>query len=718
MKRLIVGTIAFLCGSLDIALAQTFTPHAEIRRDTSLVDGWRFVKRDVAGAEQKNFDDQTWEIISIPHTWNARDGQDGGNDYYRGPGFYRRHFFIDASEAGRQIFIHFNGVNTVTEVWVNGVYLGQHRGGFGMFRFEMTSVVRIGGDNILAVRVSNAPFPDVAPFTADFTFFGGIYRGVHVLTAEPVHVAMTNYASPGIFLTPSEVSAASAMLAVRGDVYNGDESAQDIEVQTTVVDADQRVLTVLTTVVHAEAKASAPFSVQTSVTKPHLWQGRDDPFLYMAYTVVSTGSQARDMVVQPLGFRSFRVDAEQGFFLNEKNLDLHGVNRHQDLLGRGWAMSSDDEQRDFSLIAEIGATAVRLAHYQHSQYVYDLTDKLGFVVWAEIPNIDSVNAIPTYMTTTRKQLLELIRQNYNHPSIAFWSVGNELGAHAGPDPTETVQVLIALAKAEDPSRLTAIATTSGIDGVAVRSTADAIGYNIYLGWYGGSHSDLADYIDGLHRSLLGRPLCVSEYGAGASVRQHQSLPSQPIPGGPFHPEEWQSFFHETYWKSMKPRKYLCGKFVWNMFDFASDSRNEGDTPGRNDKGLVTYDRVTRKDAFYWYKANWSAQPTVHITQRRYNPRLGGNIAVRVYSNLARIELKVNGASQGIQTSDDHIFSFNITLPPEATTFVEACGNASSGSVCDAVSWTALPLDIGGRDPEYGRCTSSLQAREENALCAR
>jgi len=539
---------------------------------------------------------------------------------------------------------------------------------------------------------------------------------VHGLTVEPVHVAMTNYASPGIFLTPSEVSAASAMLAVRGDVYNGDVSAQDIEVQTTVVGADRRVLTVLTTV--AEAKTSAPFSIQTSVTNPHLWQGRDDPYLYMAYTVVSTGSQARDMVVQPLGFRSFRVDAEQGFFLNEKYLDLHGVNRHQDLLGRGWAMSSDDEQRDFSLIAEIGATAVRLAHYQHNQHVYDLTDKLGFVVWAEIPNIDSVNATPSYMATTQKQLLELIRQNYNHPSIAFWSVGNELGARAGPDPTEMVQLLIALAKAEDPSRLTAIATMSGIDGVAVRSTADAIGYNIYLGWYGGSHSDLADYIDGLHRSVSGRPLCVSEYGAGASVRQHQSLPSQPIPGGPFHPEEWQSFFHETYWKSMKTRKYLCGKFVWNMFDFASDSRNEGDTPGQNDKGLVTYDRVTRKDAFYWYKANWSAQPTVHITQRRYNPRPGGNIAARVYSNLSRIELKVNGVSQGIQTSNDHIFSFNITLPPEATTFVEACGNASSGSVCDAVSWTAPAARYWGPGPgTWALCLFFAGARAERALCS-
>src|SRR5262245_18437731 len=344
MKRLIVGTIAFLCGSLDIALAQTFTPHAEIRRDTSLVDGWRFVKRDVAGAEQKNFDDQTWEIISIPHTWNARDGQD-----------------VDASEAGRQIFIHFNGVNTVADVWVNGVYLGQHRGGFGMFRFEMTSVVRVGGDNVLAVRVSNASFPDIAPLTADFTLFGGIYRGVHVLTVEPLHIAMSNYASPGIFLTPSKVSAASAMLEVRGDVYNGDISAHDIEVQTTVVGADQSVLTVLSAVVHADAKASVPFSVQTSVTDPHLWQGHDDPYIYTTYTVVSTGGQVRDMIVQPLGFRSFRVDAEHGFFLNETYLDLHGVNRHQDLLDRGAATSPDDDDRDFSLIAEIGATAVRLA---------------------------------------------------------------------------------------------------------------------------------------------------------------------------------------------------------------------------------------------------------------------------------------------------------------------------------------------------------------------
>src|SRR5262249_12822269 len=253
MKRLIVGTIAFLCGSLDIALAQTFTPHAEIRRDTSLVDGWRFVKRDVAGAEQKNFDDQTWEIISIPHTWNALDGQDGGNDYYRGPGFYRRHFSIDASEAGRQLFIHFDGVNTVTDVWVNGVYLGQHRGGFGMFRFEMTSAARVGGDNVLAVRVSNEPFSDFAPLSSYFSFFGGIYRGVFVPTFAPVHVGTQNYASPGFFLTQSNVTATSATLALRGDVYNGDTSARDIEVQTTVVGADQSVLTVLDTVVHAEA---------------------------------------------------------------------------------------------------------------------------------------------------------------------------------------------------------------------------------------------------------------------------------------------------------------------------------------------------------------------------------------------------------------------------------------------------------------------------------
>ena len=695
MNRVIITTVAFLCASLDMALAQSFTPPAEIRRDTPLVDGWRFIKSDVTGAEQESFDDQSWDVISIPHTWNARDGQDGGSDYYRGPGFYRRHFSINTSEAGRQLFIHFNGVNTVADVWVNGVYLGQHRGGFGMFRFEMTSAVRVGGDNVLAVRVSNAPFPDLAPLTADFTFFGGIYRGVHVLTVDPVHVLMSNYASPGIFLTPSNVTATSATLTIRGDVYNGDTSAQDIEIQTTVVGVDQSVLTVLNTALHAEAHSSVSFSAQTSVSNPHLWQGRVDPYVYKTYTVVSTGGQARDIIVQPLGFRSFRVDAEQGFFLNEKYLDLHGVSRHQDLLDHGWATSWDDDDRDFSLISEIGATAVRLAHYQYNQHVYDLTDKLGLVVWAEIPNIDSVHATPEYLATSQDQLLELIRQNYNHPSIVFWSVGNELGASAGSDPTSTVQSLNTLARAEDPGRFTALATFSGIDGVTVRSTTDVIGYNVYLGWYGGSPSDFTDYIDGLHQSLSGRPLCVSEYGAGASVRHNQSPPSQPDPGGPFHPEEWQSLFHETYWKAMKSRRYLWGKFVWNMFDFASDGRSEGDTPGRNDKGLMTYDRKTRKDSFYWYKANWSNLPTVYITQQRYNPRPGGKIIVRVYSSLAQIELKVNGVSQGIQTSNEHIFSFNITLPPGATTFVEACGNASSGSVCHSVSWTALPLDSGG-----------------------
>jgi beta-galactosidase len=691
-------------------LAQTFTPPAEVRHDTLLVDGWRFIKNDVTGAEQENFDDQSWSVISVPHTWNAQDGQDGGNDYYRATGFYRRHFSIDANEAGRQLFIHFDGVNTVTDVWVNGVYLGQHRGGFGMFRFQMTSAARVGADNVLAVRVSNAAFSDVAPLAGDFTFFGGIYRGVHVLTVDPVHVLMGNFASPGIFLTPTNVTATSATLTLRGEVFNGDTSARDIEVQTTVVGTDQSVLVVLDTIVHAEAQSSVPVSIQTSVANPHLWQGRDDPYVYTTYTVVSTGGQARDMIAQPLGFRSVRVDADQGFFLNENYLDLHGVNRHQDLLDHGWATSRDDDDRDFSLISEIGATAVRLAHYQHNQHVYDLTDRLGFVVWAEIPNVDSVNTTPEYLATTQNQLLELICQNYNHPSIVFWSVGNELGT-GGPDPTSTVQSLNTLARAEDPSRLPTLATFSGIDGVTLRSTTDVIGYNVYLGWYSGSPSDFPDYIDGLHQSLPGRPLSISEYGAGASVRQHQSPPSQPDPGGPFHPEEWQSLFHETYWKAMKPRRYLWGKFVWNMFDFAADHRNEGDTPGRNDKGLVTYDRATRKDALYWYKANWSGQPTVYITERRYNPRPGGNITVRVYSNLAQIELKVNGASQGVQTSDDHIFSFTITLPPGTTTFVEACGNASSGSVCDSVSWIALPVNLAKTQSNLGAALYILGQRE-------
>src|SRR5262245_53691480 len=401
LNTVIVATVAFLCASFDIALAQMFTPPAEIRRDTLLIDDWRFIKSDMTGAEQESFDDRSWDVISVPHTWNAQDGQDGGGDYYRGPGFYRRHFFIDASEAGRHLFIHFDGVNTITDVWVNGVHLGQHRGGFGMFRFDMTSVARVGANNVIAVRVSNAPFSDVAPLTADFTFFGGIYRGVHILTADPVHILMSNYASPGVFLTPSNVTATSATLALHGDVYNGNTSAQDIQVQTTVVGTDQSVLTVLNTVVRAEAHTSVPFSLQTTVANPHLWQGRADPYVYTSYTVVSTDGQARDVVVQPVGFRSFRVDANQGFFLNGNYLDLRGVNRHQDLLDYGWATSRDDDDRDFSLISEIGATAVRLAHYQHNQHVYNLTDKLGFVVWAEIPNIDSVGATSEYLATSQ-----------------------------------------------------------------------------------------------------------------------------------------------------------------------------------------------------------------------------------------------------------------------------------------------------------------------------
>jgi len=426
-----------------------------------------------------------------------------------------------------------------------------------------------------------------------------------------------------------------------------------------------------------------------TIASPHRWDGRRDPYLYTAYVEVygaGSGPAAPDVGAQPFGFRDYTADPATGFVLNGQPYDLHGVNRHQDRLNMGWAITNKEHDEDMALIAEMGATGIRLAHYQHAQHFYDLCDRQGMVVWAEIPLVNNVNATQAFTDNARQQMTELIRQSYNHPAIAFWSIGNE--QRIDDAPTNTLLTgLAALVASEDSTRLSTYAHCCTSDTTGLPTHTEVVGYNEYFGWYTGNYGQFGAWADGVHAARPTTPIAVSEYGAGAALTQHADNPPMPVPASLNHPEEYQALLHEATWKQMATRPFLWGKFIWNMFDFAVDSRAEGDTVGRNDKGMVSYDRRTRKDAFFWYKANWSQDPLVYITGRRFDPRTTATIDVKVYSNLDSVTLTVNGAALPAQTSTDHIFKFpGVALNPGANT-VSATATRGTTTTSDSVTWT-------------------------------
>lgn len=653
-----------------------------------LGEGWRFLRADAVGAEAVGFDDSSWASVRVPHTYNAEDGQNGGGDYYRGAGWYRR-VLVAPELVGRRAFLEFGAANAVADVYVNGTLVGSHRGGYSAFRFDVTDAL-VAGDNVLAVKVDNAPQLDVPPLQADYTFFGGLYREVRLITTRALHIDLLDHAASGVYLRASNVSAASADVSARVRVvYEGGPADSDAgaELSLTLLDADGVEAARFTTQAGVPSGGDMEYLLGGTLPNPRLWDGQRDPHVYSARVELARAGTTLDSVTQPLGIRSFAVDAATGFSLNNRALDLHGVNRHQDRLDRGWAIGTAEHEEDMAFIREIGATAVRLAHYQHDQYFYDLCDREGLVVWAEIPLVDAITDSVAFRDNARQQMTELIRQSYNHPSIVFWGFGNEQRTDDVATNTLLAE-LAALTASEDDSRLSTYAHCCNADTSALTAHGDLVGYNYYYGWYMGSFNDVGVWADALHAAQPALRFALSEYGAGASPSQHQDPPQQPTTTGAFHPEEYQALLHEETWKQLAARPYIWGKFVWNLFDFASDGRSEGDAPGRNDKGLVTYDRETRKDAFYWYQANWSAQPLVHIASRRFEPRTTATIDVKVYSNLERVSLSVNGAALPELAASDHVFRWAAVALQPGANVVEARGSDASGSVIsDTVTWT-------------------------------
>ena len=619
------------------------------RQDILLNNDWnfRFSHQVQKGTEVR---------VDLPHTWNAQDALSGKIDYKRGIGNYEKNLFIRPEWKGKRLFIRFEGVNNIADVFINRRHIGEHRGGYGAFIFEITGKVEYGKENSILVRVNNGEQLDIMPLVGDFNFYGGIYRDVHLLITDETCISPLDYASPGVRLIQDSVSHRYAKVRAIVDLSNGRSGNQEVELNVRLLDG-QRVVKEGTKNVNLSGNEVMQQELTFEIDQPHLWNGRQDPFLYQAEVTLFRNGQMVDRVTQPLGLRFYRIDPDKGFFLNGKHLPLQGVCRHQDRSEVGNALRPQHHEEDVALMLEMGVNAVRLAHYPQATYFYDLMDKNGIIVWAEIPfvgpggyNDKGFVDLPAFRANGKEQLKELIRQHYNHPSICVWGLFNEL-TELGDNPVEYIKELNVLAHQEDTTRPTTSASNQMGD---LNFITDAIAWNRYDGWYGGTPADLGKWLDRMHKDHPEICIAISEYGAGASIYHQQDSLVKTVPTSWWHPENWQTYYHIENWKTISSRPYVWGSFVWNMFDFGAAHRTEGDRPGINDKGLVTFDRKVRKDAFYFYKANWNREePMLYLTGKRNTVRTQRLQTIIAFTNQAGAELFVNGKSYGKTTPDSY-----------------------------------------------------------------
>lgn len=634
---------------------------------------WKFYKGKTENAFSDELDDSAWETVSIPHTWNNIDGQDGtvggksikDTDYFRSDCWYRKKIFIENEDREKQIFLRFQGANTQTELFVNGKSAGIHKGGYTAFIFDITPFLIFGAENLLAVRVNNEYTEEIAPLTADFTFYGGIYREMELIKKNRIHFSFGEYAARGIKITTPLVTDNTAECIINAEIENNTNSEKTLKViaktekntdlpENSFIEKTDFSETALeqkefeeekSSVIIIPANSKQEISFSFTINNPHLWNGRKDPFLYRSTLEIRENGELLDKVSDTMGLRYFHADKEKGFFLNGKSYPLRGVSRHQDREGLGNALTVKEHNEDFAIIYDMGVNSIRLAHYPQAEYFYRLCDSYGIVVWAEIPVVDLIGGNGTYEApdekrkeffhTTKQQLKEMIHQNYNHAAIVCWGIQNEIMAKFDEVMRPFTKELHQTAKAEDAYRYTVMATNHN---KAENWTSDLIAWNVYPGWYGMSRKQLGWFMD---KNRFNRPTGISEYGAGGNYRQHELKPKHPKHDGQWHPEEYQTISHEAFLKSINERDYLWCTYVWNMFDFGSDGRNEGSRPGMNDKGLVSFDRKVKKDSYYLYQCAWSSTPMVHITGKRLENRKKKTF-FKIYSNGSAVTLFVNG----------------------------------------------------------------------------
>ena len=625
-----------------------------MRNILNINEGWQFIK----GTADPSVNDDA-VTVNLPHTWNATDGQDGGNDYFRGSCIYKKTISKSMVE-GDEIYLEICGANSSADVYVNGKALAHHDGGYSTWRVNLTEALA-GGEGELAIHVNNEPNDFVYPQMADFTFYGGLYRNVNLIGVSSTRFDLDYYGAPGIKVTPAIVGADANV-----EIETFVKALKDGDIiRYTVLDKEGNV------VYTAESNETKLYAEIKNVT---LWNARKNPYLYTATAEIVRGGEVIDNVKARFGCRTFEIDPERGFILNGEEYPLRGVSRHQDRLGIGNALLPEHHKEDIDLILEVGATTIRLAHYQHDQYFYDLCDETGLVIWAEIPYISK--HLPDGRANTVNQMKELVSQNYNHASIVVWGLSNEISiGGSDADLIENHNILNDLCHEMDKTRLTTVACVSmaKIDDPYVH-ISDVVSYNHYFGWYGGETDMNGPWFDNFHAKYPKKPIGVSEYGCEA-LNWHTSDPKQGD-----YTEEYQAYYHEELIKQLFTRKYIWATHVWNMFDFGADARSEGGENGQNHKGLITMDRKYKKDAFYAYKAWLSDDPFVHLCGKRYIDRVEDVTKVTVYSNLPEVELYVNGELLEKKTSDNHFFYFNVKNEGETVITAKAGEFTDEGTI--------------------------------------
>ncbi|WP_353330896.1 glycoside hydrolase family 2 protein [Bacteroides sedimenti] len=628
-----------------------------------------------------------WEKVEIPHTWNAKDMQVRSNDFYEGVGYYRKTYFFPESLQGKRVFLRFEGVGACSEVYVNGNLVGTHKGGYSAFACEIGTAIKPGANNEIIVKADNTARPDVIPVNHGlFGVYGGIYRPVWLIITEKNNITVTDCASSGVYITQKNVSKQQADITVKVKLDNATLQPVSLKLENTIYNQAGKKVSSDTQSFDLTPQGSQTYFSAFIMKQPHLWQGRKDPYLYKVVSRLIKDGQVIDEVAQPLGVRKYEIVAGKGFYLNGEKYPMYGVTRHQDWWGLGSALKNENHDSDLAMIMDIGATTVRFAHYQQSEYLYSRCDSLGLIIWAEIPFVNRVTGKEAENAQT--QLREMIRQSFNHPSIYVWGLHNEV--YQPHEYTSSLtQSLHDLAKTEDPDRFTVSVNGYGHAEHPVNMNADIQGMNRYFGWYEKKIGDIKPWVKEMEKKYPYQKLMLSEYGADANIaHQTEYLDESLNWSDPFYPETFQTKTHEYQWSVIANHPYIIASYLWNMFDFAVPMWTRGGVPARNLKGLVTFDRKIKKDSYFWYKANWSKEPVLYLTQRRNTNREKQVTLVTVYSNVGAPKVYLNGKElTGIKqgyTPVHYIFD-KVTLANGKNT-LKAVSVKNGKSYEDTIEW--------------------------------
>lgn len=679
------------------------------REVTAFNDGWEFKKGPFSDEPMKSASqwNGNWEKVCIPHTWNAQDMQLKTNSFYAGEAYYRKKYHFPRDMQGKRVYLRFEGVGSCAEVYVNGYLAGTHKGAYSAFACEISGQVRYGEDNEIIVKADNRARPDVIPVNHSlFGVYGGIYRPVWLVVTEPCNIVVTDYASPGVYITQKNVSAKSAEVSVKVKLDNVTLAPVPLVLENAIYDRNGRLVKKQTRAVELTPQGVQSYTADFRLRNPHLWQGREDPYLYKVVARLMQDGRVIDEVVQPLGLRRYEIVAGKGFYLNGKKYPMYGVTRHQDWWGLGSALTNREHDADLAAIMDVGATTVRFAHYQQSDYLYSRCDTLGLIIWAEIPFVNRVTG--QEWENAHRQMRELVRQSFNHPSIYIWGMHNEV-YHPHGYTAALTQSLHDLCKTEDPDRYTVAVNGYGHAEHPVNQNTDVQGMNRYFGWYEKKIQDILPWVEKMEKEYPWQKLMLTEYGADANIgHQTEHLGDALNWGKPFYPETFQTKTHEYQWSIIAAHPYIIASYLWNMFDFAVPMWERGGIPARNLKGMITFDRKTKKDSYFWYKANWSKDPVLYLTQRRNTDREKKETSVTVYSNIGTPKVYLNGTElTGIRKgyTDVHYVFDKVTLN-QGKNSLKAVVVYSGKEYTDELEWIY--------NGEHKRETDSYENKKEHA----